>query len=329
MRITQVVYHSLKDGHPHNVYSVIEALEPDMQDYEDAIQCKDKTQKIEILMSFAEVTGGQLKEFLGVLNKNVFQEEGLLREPQNADLYSILSRESDEQFITKVLPYREGPIYSSSFISKSGEAFAYLKEEDALEPVCTFIREKLGIDMAEHYELIGSAHLVWYHPWIRKISLRASDNPSGVLLLVDQRDDEHHVLTVDLADYHKDGSLVQSKNCVITKVSRCQLIPLKQPVSVLDFKIFDGDGDLVYGMKGITFIRQINVNIGIEDSKATGKSVYTERMQIGEVKKDAEQLLREAQHKRETVLAIKGILKQFDTETQKDILQECLNHITE
>lgn len=330
VRQTLISYKSPSDGFLHNLLCIFEVLEPDMQDYnEPDMNAEYRDLGVQIKTTSFDAEGRALRIFLDVAKASVNLSTDMLRMPEGDDLYAIYSRDFEDNPLSAVAPYRVGPCYAVSYIDK-GETLKRLEVDGvSFIDICNAIKSNLGAKIELNKELVGSVHLIWHHPWLRSFDLRASDDPAGVLVMAEVRDDKPHTVVVTLEDKSGENVILQDKTYTIDELGRCQLLRLPQPANKLSVKVYDSESDLIYGLTDVSFIRQINVNIGVFDNitKAKGGKLHTERLSIGAAKESAARILVQTELKQKATEQIETALSSLSYNQKIEVLENCMRNI--
>lgn len=276
-----------------NLLTIVEQIEPDMPDYtfspKDTIACHEGSFLIDV--EDYDVADGwqedikQLCEWIGVNNGDDYQ-----REPKDLN-HLVLSREFDKTQLTEILPFRKGPYYVVCYQCQNNKTKELLGNEELKQNISAITEKYLGYDLCSYEKWVGGIYMVWHHPYIKDIHFTGTDNPAGMLCTIITRKPISLPLTFIVTDHDKEGNQIGNpiEKIVDTAIGRF-LLNTNKPVTRPDVDVRDGNGELVFSIKGIIFIKKIVLNMGIVDGITGKKEAVMERDVISsEIKPDKDQ----------------------------------------
>ena len=310
------------------VFTVFEQLEPDMQDYDirfDNYRENLDGYNIHLVHTFMDTEGA-----IDVKPIPVVFEEGKLKEINNHGQYTRLSDDeyivtttNQETGLTKVLPWREGPMYIQGYRECDEYTYRPIKTDQNLAAAISRITSThLGFDIMGREESIGAIYNVWHHEVIKNIRFRLSmlsDN-LGVMCGIEYRKRQPQVLKFVLQDVDKDGNIIQEGRCCVSEGESLLLIRFEKAVNALTVYVYDDSDKLIFCEKNMHFIRSIKVSTGVVDAK-TGKVSDLEVSVIGGKDDKAGAVGLTERRKTKYINDIKRILKDESLDVQKEIIE--------
>ena len=310
------------------VFTVFEQLEPDMQDYDisfDNYRENLDGYNIHLVHTFMDTDGA-----IDVKPIPIVFVDGKLKEINNHGQYTrlsdneyIITTTNQETGLTKVLPWREGPMYIQGFKESDACTYKQIKEnQNIVAAISRITSSQLGFDLWGREESIGAIYYVWHHEVVKNIRFRLSmlsDN-IGVMCGIEYRKHQPQALKFVLQDVDKDGNIIQEGRCCVSEGESLFLIRFEKAVNALTVYVFDDSDKLVFCEKNMHFIRSIKVSTGVVDAK-TGKVSDLEVSVIGAKDDKAGSVGLTERRKAKYVNEIKRILKDESLDVQKEIIE--------
>lgn len=260
------------DGARFNVLTIVECIEPDMSDYDfspnELVSGTEGHFEIQVEDS-AIIENWESQPYLWIEKAGITESVDYRRMPKDSH-HDVLSREFDSTRLTNILPFRQGPYYVIRYADCKSDRKELLDNPEFGATLSLFSQERLGYDLASYLEYLGSIVMVWHHTVIRDISLTATDNPPGMFCTISTRKPSKMELMFKITDRTKDGDECGYEEIHTSVEARKCLLKMKKSVTRPDVEVFDMEGQKVFSMKGISFIRQIVLNMGVVDG-VTGK----------------------------------------------------------
>lgn len=243
-----------KNGKYYNLFTMIERLNPEMQDRQcfhpnlDSMYC-DRVKNAD---------GDSDKVYLAV--ENVILTEEMLYEPWNSirvgkdDLYSysdgfvwsnnssiIIPRNSDEKNeLSSLLPHREITSYIRYCLPKDNSSLdEYIRgNDDIISQMRTLSMRNLGYDVTEHRKYWGAFVYVCYNNIYKTIDFTEDGKNPGVYCRVNYRPRQRVPLLIRFRNYAKDGNVIgdytlNNGGCFLTHISFGEAFH-SQEISVYD-----------------------------------------------------------------------------------------------
>ena len=285
-RHSLVLYAPAEDKLYH-LFSTIEVLEPDMQDFnasdpqKDAKASDNLTSKSNEFNIYYHI---ETFDFTEKYYKSITEQYTLGKEPvlflsdkfgeePLGDVCYITDRNQTDINLSLLFPKRVGPYYIKTYIETERKVEKLVMGNENLEQQLSELSEKYyHTDLTKHPEHIGNVYLAWHHPSLKNIELTGCDSPNGIMVNVTWRRGMTEPLNVSVI-LHRQGTvttgLVKQQ---IGAGKRRTFIPLPEYPQMLDFFVSDEDDTLLIMMKNVTFIRQFDITTGIMETRVLPKN---------------------------------------------------------
>ena len=270
-----------KSGEQWHIISVIEVLEPDMQDYNAPDTHIGSKKHASDYSLFVETASFALSDAFyrdpqhhfsytcnGHQNDLKFQGETYLHIPENKERGLLVPETAISMgALTRVLPDREGPTWVKAFVDEKDVVWNKIAADSAtLNQLSDLSMREFGVDLQTYKEHIGNIYIVWHHPLFRcfrDVSVPTSDN---VLIEVHRREDRREPFTIELIEQNHNRDAVRAGKLVafdgmqdIVKI----LLPHKPNQHFI--RVFDKDGILIQDTN-LTRL-QLNLQFGVVEQE--------------------------------------------------------------
>lgn len=265
-----------KDKSDWHVFSVLEKMEQDMQDYNDKPQfvfangSGGKKYKMIFVSCDFELTS----EFLANPSMIISLDSGrgafslfnfnttFLQVPQNSSYYTLDN--IHEKGIGRILPKREGPAFVKSYIDNDRKVVEVINEESFLRKQIKELSEKFfGIDLWEFREHVGNRYLLWHDEDFKAFHIKSNNSPNGILLDVIYRSHVNRPFKMRITDKQQVDCTVLDCIWDVPAGARSVFIPLENFPSLCGIYFYSEDGRLLYYTKECGFVTQIAQRIGV------------------------------------------------------------------
>lgn len=279
--VRRITFSLLTKGNFHLVYSVIEEVLPDMQDYDpkdspDDFICKlakrshrkNPHDKIFFSIDWFVMTEEFLRNPVNnyILNDKtqtkIFCDGKYQLTPANSNNVWVENdfRESD---LFKCFPRRS----DSRFINVWGDVSGVMRstimnDKDFSAQYSQVSSDWYGVDLSDFPEFIGNINIIRYNPYFREIGFSVSVNPPGIYATLSQRGTQGS-LHVDFVNKNNDDMFEYSVARSLDLSKRYHFWALPDTPERLSIYVTDDDENLVFAASDIAFIRQISMNTGV------------------------------------------------------------------
>jgi len=256
-----------KDGKYIPVFVVMEELCPDMQDYgappiNKRPHSYDKD-KNNLSFTIEEFTGDDSFE----LNGNCGRLEQLgeyVVEPGNDCNMLLTTIGNSQNTLTDVLPKRQCPMMVSCLIDKERAVWSIVASEDRLLKQLKYLSERfLGFDLTLYPEHVGNIYHVWYNPYLKKLSFKASKNPAGLVGKVVYREGKRIPLRIIVKDKHS-GYPVYTVTKELDGSERMFFIETPLYPRHLSIEVQEMDGKMIMMEENVSFIQGFVLDMGVQ-----------------------------------------------------------------
>lgn len=278
---------SIKHGEDYYIaFSVIEVLEKDMQDIDDypltdenpcikRAKNTSSTNEYNVYMSVDRII--LTKEFIErpekhfKINDTTFRIWGdtLTNRPSNTELGYVLkdSFSYDNGILSQVLPIRQCSKIVYAFLDESKLTKGVIMNNISLvKQLSQLSSDEYGTDLTLYPEHLGNIYFVQYNPYFRAVDFSGSNNPNGLFATFRFRPGYTANLIMRIANKNKAGFYLDETTAKIDSSHSEYFIPMKAEPDVIDIKVFDEKGALIYYQNDMSFIRQININMNIKSA---------------------------------------------------------------
>lgn len=278
-----LMLHAPEQDKLYHLFSVIEVIEPDMQDYDapdpkrDAKASDDLTSKgneynIYYHIETFELTREGLSQIAGpyaVGKEKVNLICDKYEMEPTGDVYYVTDRNQTGVNLSLLFPKREGPYYIKTFVESERRLEKIVMGNENLKQQMSELSESFyHTDLTKHPEHIGNIYLAWHHYSLKNVELIASENPNGLMVKTTWRRGKEEPISVS-AILHRQGTVTTGMITKQIEAGRRRIfIQLPEYPKKLDLYVSDKDDHLLMCMKNVSFIRQFNVLTGIIESRA-------------------------------------------------------------
>lgn len=307
-------------GDKINVLSIIEQVEPDMPDYDfspkDDVVCREGSFIIEVedCPVFEKWMDNYhvWEDKIGATSSNYYKLPKI-------EHHEVLTQDFDDTKLTEILPFRKGPYYVISYVEPPKDNKLKLNEEE-LGQLSSITEKRLGFDVCKYQNRWGGMYMVWHHPIIKDIHFTASDSHAGMLCTMTARKSGKFPLFFTITDFDKEGKQIGKPVEIQTDIEQGKcLLQTNQPVTCPDVEVRDENGEIVFAVKKIIFIRKIVLNMGVIDGATGEKEVAMEKDVIAP--SDSRGVAKERKGKEKIAKEIVAKLKGLPREEQELILE--------
>lgn len=256
-----------KDGRYIPVFVVTEELYPDMQDYDAPpinkrpnSYAKDKDNLSLTIEEFNDDNPFLLNGKVGRLE----QIGEYVAEPGGNCSMLLPSINGSVNTLADVLPHRECPLEVTCLIDKDRAVWDVLaSEERLLNQLRCLSLNILGYDLTLYPEHIGNFYSVKYNPFFKKLTFKASNNPTGLTGKIVYRHGVKEPLRIIIKDKHS-GYPVYTVTKELTGNERMFFIDTPLYPRHLSIEVQDRDGRMIMMEDNVTFIQGIVFEMGVQ-----------------------------------------------------------------
>lgn len=265
------------------LFSVIEELLPDMQDYEDprfskfvCLRAKHSKKGSKDKVYFSVDRFVLTQDFLDCPSKNfvlndvhktrVICSDSMKLSPDSMENYWV-DDSFKESHLSKCLPRRKESRFLNAWIDTSHALQEVVTQDsDFMKQYAQLSTDEYGVNLAEYPEFIGNIYLVRYNPYFRSLRCSLSVSPPGLYVSLQPRIPNKQLAVQfvnrnfsGLFEYTVDGVLDTSRSDFFFN-----LPDVPESVNVL---VKDEKGRLLYGASDMSFVTTFPVSVGIESKK--------------------------------------------------------------
>ena len=335
---------SLQKGSDYYVlFSVLELLEEDMQDFSDYPSCTDGKPYIvranttseaneyniyftvdRLLLTERFVRNPKDNYIINGVKFKFFNSNYTLRPAQE---YSYLLKDSfhdDSPTIQKVLPLRQCSKWLSTYIDTTHSALDILKSFEYLQKqVSQLSVDAYGVDLMSYPEHIGNIYIVRYNPHFRNISFTVSTSPNpGLFCHYFFRGVCKDQLKIRITNKTKGGFLLSEDEYPVVINQAEQFYPLSTNPDILDVKVFSEKEGLLFFDSDMHFVSKIEFNMNVKTADVEMKIKSKE----GEEEQHLEKFVSES-HSIGTATEREAALGERSSENAYKILEDNLEFI--
>lgn len=289
---------SEKEKDYHLLFSVIELLQEDMQDYvpvgkdrKPKIYRKDTEEANEynVYMTIDWVTldedfmrdPGRHYTYNGTEIK--FWSDGKFYPSTDSDpmlLGDSFNNNNDDEL--NVLPPRKCSKFLYKFEAKTKTGLKILQANEYLmDQLSTLSKEHYGIDLSEYTDLLDGIYFLQYNPYFVDLDYRSAKN--GLYLTAKYRKGHAEELKVCISNKTKDGSVIGTYEETLLPSRSHYFIEFQEEPDIIDVKVFDKNGQCICQVDNITFIHAIHFDMKVK-SKGVMMSVKDKDGNVQQVK---------------------------------------------
>lgn len=264
-----------KDWH---IFSVLEKIEPDMQDYYDKGQFDrasgsgSNKYKLYFVLCDINVTS----EYIADPTRNLRLDAGCgafdisffndtFAQVPNGKSYYTLCKEHTKG-IGRLMPLRQGPFYVKTYIDEESKALQVINNESYLQKQLKELSQKyFGVDLCVFKEHVGNSYLVWHDEVFKDFHIKGNKNPNGVLVDVIYRSNVFRSFKLGITDKQQGDCLVADYVWDIPSGARSVFIPLEDFPTLNTISIYSENGMPLYQTKECCFCTGITTRIGVSE----------------------------------------------------------------
>ena len=266
------------------VFSVCEKLEPDMQDFNDAIlwdRAKGSGKapyKLYIVSCDINVTDAFIENPIGnfvmdnghdVITPKFFYSS-FFPEP-GGKAYMILP-DNYSKGIGRVLPKRPDTFHVKAYLDDKRVVVSLFKEHSYLQEQLAELSVKyFGIDLWEFKEHLGNCYLCWHNETFKCFRIKGNNNPTGVIVDIFYRSDRRDAFKVHLCDIHHKDCIVADYTWDVPARVSSLFIPTECFPSLNSISIYSENGMLIYKSEFAKYLTAIDMKIGISEKAVSIK----------------------------------------------------------
>ena len=246
-----------KDGGCVPLFSIIDILEEEMQDYVSSKEddCEVYDEHVNIILQYQTKVA-------------IFSEKVI--EDFDTDVNPILvplHLENNNDGIKKLLPQRQTVAYVR--FSKNGitNEDKLLIENDEIITGCLkeLVEKHFGYNYECFQKYLGKTILVCYNPIYKSIDLKEDGEKPGLYFRVNYWNGHREQLLVEIASKNKNGEELIRKTFKSTEGVFLSYFDLEKDFHKLDIEVKTLDGTIIDYYKDVTFIRSIEVKLTTKD----------------------------------------------------------------
>jgi len=339
----RITFSLQKDSDYYVIFSVLELLEEDMQDFsaypssEDGkpfIMRASTTSEANEYNVYFTIDRIQLTEQFVHDPKGNYVINGVKFKFFNSNYalrpnleYSYLLKDSfhdDAPTIQKVLPLRQCSKWLSTYIDTTHSALDILKSFEYLQiQVSQLSVDAYGADLMAFPEHIGNIYIVRYNPYIRKIHFTISPAPNpGLFCHYFFRNAIDDTLKIKITNKTRGGFLLSEDEYPVDTKQVEQFYPMKTDPDVLDVKIVSENEGPVFFDSDMHFVSKIEFNMNVKTADVEMKIKSKE----GEEEQHLEKFVSES-HSIGTATEREAALGERSSENAYKILEDNLEFI--
>lgn len=279
------------DGKYHHLFSIVEYLYPEMQDYEafrvqkgeyiDFIKDADGDKdKVFFVVDFPVLAEDYLKNPVGnytIGNDTVYPEGNVANASWRYDKPVIVPLHKDEKgSLAYLLPKRNTAAYVNVYQPEKTSAF----ESRILEQVKKLSERNLDRDLTLYPVYLGTAITVCYNPIYQALDLTEDANRDGVFIRINYREQRKEKLRFRFRLYLEDDTVAEPEAMWSQVGAFLSNFKLPHTFRKLDIDVYDESGRLVDYYDNVVFIHRINVDMQIKSREIHVQNEKGETMNV-------------------------------------------------
>lgn len=271
-----------KDDDYHLVFSVIEEILPDMQDFQDFQKSEFKifranhskngsNDKIYLTIDYFELT----EDFFSNPPENyvITNNDGIKTQILCEGDYKISPKPKECQWILPpqetfdILPQRPYSKALKVYTDRSKKIQREITtDKDFSRQVSELSTEEYGTDLLNFPELLGNIYIISYNPYFRSVDWTMSRNPYGVYAHFLTRN-QNGFLNVGFSNKNNEGFTEFYRSFKIDLKQHHYFFDLPDEPDNFNIHIWDETNNLVYVYDNMRFIKSIAFNMNILSSQ--------------------------------------------------------------
>lgn len=284
----RVTFSIQSDNNYYMLFSVIELLQPDMQDFNDyrgeggkyiyrsETSNSSKPYNVYMTIDWMTIDEAFLQEpynhFCVYGTSYKFYSNRYRLRPAMDELPYIMndSYHDSNNELQKVLPLRQCSKALYSFIANDDIASSIINENDYLRRQLQEVSTKYyGADLSLFPDHYGNIYIVQYNSYFRQVYFVSSSEPKGLYVNFKYRKPKPEKLLIRISSKNKAGFYSFERDVEIDCSQNSHFIDLPSSPEVVSIKIFDPIGTLIYYFDNMSFIRAINYNMNVKSKDVT------------------------------------------------------------
>lgn len=295
-----------------HIFSILEKVEKDMQDYHDFVpnygkeyndfikNADGKEGKVYLTVDRMVVTEDLYKKPW----KGYYSGKELLKSatdkykwPVGENEWRVMPSDSNNKSeLAEILPKRYCPSYVRYCVPEEApdEISQMLSNAKLKEQLAELSLRNLGYDLTEHSLYLGGFIFLTYNEIYRKIDFSEKDTKDGIYCRVSYKNGKRQPLTLQCKKHASDGGVTNTVKFELDGQKTLYELIIGGGYHSLEVDIMDKDGHLVDYYNRLTFIRSIHFDTRIGDQevrltnedgktiKKVQKYIEGDRMVIGE-----------------------------------------------
>lgn len=275
-----------KDNTYHNLYTIIEALNDDMQDidafapnhgncYLDRVQNADGDEE-KVYMAIEKVTLEEpmvYEPWEGiVVGKNeLFPSADSYESPSN-DSVIIPLHSAEKSELKEILPKRKQAAYVRYYVSKDYCALVehVLSEQKLKDQLQVLSIKNLGFDLTLHKKYLGGYILVCYNDIYHNMELTEDSEKPGILCRVNYRYGHHDKLTFHIRLFAIDGNVIDNIVCK-NDGKFLSYFDMRTPFHSVAIDVYDEHNYLIDYYPRTAFIHSIAISTNVKSKDVVVK----------------------------------------------------------
>lgn len=272
--VRRITFSLLSDGKYYLIYSVIENLWPDMQDFDflraEEFVCKrasssksHSTDKIYFSIDWFKVT----REFIENPTANYILNDGNATKVVCEGKYSRSPELIEDVFQThdlfKSFPHRTETRSLTVWADRLHSMQSRIMDDNYFRKQYSQVSSDFyGIDLSLFPEFIGNINIINYNPYFKSVDWSISNKPPGIYATVDRRL-RAGSLQIEFINKNKEGLFEYCATRDLDLSSRYHFWELPGEPDRLTVLVKDGEGNLVYGAGDMAFIRSFSLGMNV------------------------------------------------------------------
>lgn len=274
-----------------HVFSVFECIEPDMQirnDHSDFFASRsadspsgEKVFYTEQIMELDEnLLADPLSNFIipntkdESCDKFEFINSEFIKIPESDDSY-LLSCERTASGFDCLFPDVNVPTWIKTWVDHNRETYKFFqKDKKLLKQLEDVSKEKLGFNLADYYEHIGSMVLKWNHRQVRSIDIQGVSEPHfGITLDINYRTSLHPKLKYEICQIEQGDCVVYNQSGELNNIGYKHIIDLPVVPNFFLLQIYDEENNLIYHRPCNGLIQKFSITMSVPSKAIDGVSV--------------------------------------------------------
>ena len=257
---------------------IVDVVEPDMQDFptdERKVVCErshDSSGKNPYNLYYTEdlitVDEAFLKNtenayIVDTDTIQMFSSDGFRLYPNSPNSF-LPDFDENNNLLRQIFPKRDCGCGLHILRGNSATIDKLLKENQYLtEQLAELSCRYLHTDVGRYTNVLGNIYITHYHPEFRKVDWRKCPSLKGLLGKVKYRKEGFGKYKCFATNFDRNGLILERCEVEFHTGDRFVFIPFHTEIDQVDIDIVDAEGQFVYTMNKMTFIKSISIGIGI------------------------------------------------------------------